>query len=866
MHRGRPRTPKARQESIDRAFRSQSTSPPSSASLSPRSRSPTPPLSLSDRVHIAYADDDIHLAKVLLLRLQGIEVTSDADPRIAAVRDEDFDACFIPFGRLDDGRGEPAPSTPPPEEAPDALRLDSLKAKERLWDAEARRFTEERCRYAALKRRQSDTLRVAAAEQERVRLIKQKEAAAAVVDLRRRRADTTQQMKPTARTLNFALVPPVPKPPQKFTYDFPFTPRHLTTPTSNTTTTPHRPAPTPVPARRSPQPTDVRDDPPREPTRVTFQQVLASIHGDLFPPLPHERPPLLRLDRRQRALVDALLASDFDFDVKGKGKGRAIPQPCCSPLSTLAPAPASPSPSTSTPSSASSGLSRAGSWLSFGGSSSSSSSSTSTSTTGTSASSSSSAGSSSWSASDLPASKLPLRLATWLPGTRRTASPEPASASSSGLSDSHSDKSQHTPQCRLRCFDAPRAAADVHPLLPSVYSHSSQSNRSYASSSSFASASSSSSPHSQRTRDSTDSHEPHKGHLPFTLSLARLAALARNLQTAYVRAVVVGYGTGGYEDDDFYNDHDEGREGERLVEDTGYRERETYEKAPRLKEPSQRVPLASQLRLKPVGARAGRGDVRVFLASPSSSSPASSCVDSASSSSGLESASSATESPRLAPHASLSALSRFSSPYSTSYQNHNGKGPRTQLPSRLPYARVFAPPPPLPRSPWAPGARVASSSSLPSSLPSLPVSHSQSASHADADRGDGGDADPAAHWEAGGDKWTPPALRARAVPNSAFLRVKALHHDALPLLASSSGASYQPHPQSFNVNVNVNANAHAQANANANAAHATVRSSHVGLMEQQTRAVQPRRPRECVVGLGVDYVPGSGLRFVYAEV
>ncbi|KAJ7047050.1 hypothetical protein C8F04DRAFT_905836, partial [Mycena alexandri] len=59
-----------------------------------------PPPTLSDQVHIAYADDDIHLAKVLLLRLQGIEVTSDNDPRIAAVKDEDFDACFIPFGRL----------------------------------------------------------------------------------------------------------------------------------------------------------------------------------------------------------------------------------------------------------------------------------------------------------------------------------------------------------------------------------------------------------------------------------------------------------------------------------------------------------------------------------------------------------------------------------------------------------------------------------------------------------------------------------------------------------------------------------------------------------------------------------------------
>jgi hypothetical protein len=174
---------------------SRSPSPPSSASLSPRDRSPTPPRTLSDQVHIAYADDDIHLAKVLLLRLQGIEVTSDSDPRIAAVRDEDFDACFIPFGRLDDGRGE----QPVPKECrtspPNVRRADALRAKERLWETEARRFTEERCRQAALKRRQSDHQRAVSMEQDRLRLIKQKEAAAAAVDLRRRRVSHTHSLQ-----------------------------------------------------------------------------------------------------------------------------------------------------------------------------------------------------------------------------------------------------------------------------------------------------------------------------------------------------------------------------------------------------------------------------------------------------------------------------------------------------------------------------------------------------------------------------------------------------------------------------------------------------------------------------------------------
>ncbi|KAK1229787.1 hypothetical protein PQX77_007135 [Marasmius sp. AFHP31] len=57
-----------------------------------------PPLTLQDQLHVAYASDDIHLAKILLLKLKGIEVTSDSDPRIAAVQPEDFDECFIPAG------------------------------------------------------------------------------------------------------------------------------------------------------------------------------------------------------------------------------------------------------------------------------------------------------------------------------------------------------------------------------------------------------------------------------------------------------------------------------------------------------------------------------------------------------------------------------------------------------------------------------------------------------------------------------------------------------------------------------------------------------------------------------------------------
>ena len=56
---------------------------------------PTPPQSLEDQIHEAYALDNIRLAKILYLKLQGVYVVDDSDPRIEQVREEDF-----PFGTL----------------------------------------------------------------------------------------------------------------------------------------------------------------------------------------------------------------------------------------------------------------------------------------------------------------------------------------------------------------------------------------------------------------------------------------------------------------------------------------------------------------------------------------------------------------------------------------------------------------------------------------------------------------------------------------------------------------------------------------------------------------------------------------------
>ncbi|KAF7794341.1 hypothetical protein EIP86_005475 [Pleurotus ostreatoroseus] len=52
---------------------------------------------LKDQLHAAYAADDLHTARVLLLRLRGVAVSPAS---IAAVSDADFDAAFVPRGKF----------------------------------------------------------------------------------------------------------------------------------------------------------------------------------------------------------------------------------------------------------------------------------------------------------------------------------------------------------------------------------------------------------------------------------------------------------------------------------------------------------------------------------------------------------------------------------------------------------------------------------------------------------------------------------------------------------------------------------------------------------------------------------------------
>ncbi|KAJ6462379.1 hypothetical protein C8R47DRAFT_98552 [Mycena vitilis] len=129
----------------------------------------------------------------------------------------------MPFGRLDDGPASPSHRIRMRHPRGGGSQLPLMrggpKAKERLW-----------------MRRPGDPPRSAQAKTVRrpARRVRGAGAGARAADQaeggRRRRgrsAPSTNEAR--ARTLNFALVSPVPKPPQKFTYDFPFAPRHSPT-------------------------------------------------------------------------------------------------------------------------------------------------------------------------------------------------------------------------------------------------------------------------------------------------------------------------------------------------------------------------------------------------------------------------------------------------------------------------------------------------------------------------------------------------------------------------------------------------------------------------------------------------------------
>lgn len=141
------------------------------------SRPPSPPRTLADRIQVAYAHDDIVLAKMLLIQLKyGTEVTSRTDPRIDTVKEEDFDECFLPHGRLkleeadarlvEEGKRRQRVLTE------EHQRLERLRACERIWDREKRIMREEK-----------------------IRVMKKREEEARMAEARRREQDDAQRSR-----------------------------------------------------------------------------------------------------------------------------------------------------------------------------------------------------------------------------------------------------------------------------------------------------------------------------------------------------------------------------------------------------------------------------------------------------------------------------------------------------------------------------------------------------------------------------------------------------------------------------------------------------------------------------------------------
>lgn len=163
-----------------------SSSPPSLSTDSSDSYDspPSPPQSLEDQVQVAYALDDIRLAKILLLKLKGIEVTSDSDPRIDDVRDEDFDMYFVPSGplKLEEPERRIVQETQRKqrERWQEAQRRQRLRMCEKVWEEEKQRRHAEQLR--AIRRREEEM----ALEEERRRAVEIQQRKEAELALRQR--------------------------------------------------------------------------------------------------------------------------------------------------------------------------------------------------------------------------------------------------------------------------------------------------------------------------------------------------------------------------------------------------------------------------------------------------------------------------------------------------------------------------------------------------------------------------------------------------------------------------------------------------------------------------------------------------------
>ncbi|KAF7969077.1 hypothetical protein HWV62_28374 [Athelia sp. TMB] len=256
-----------------------------------------PALPLTDRIQIAYAHDDVARAKMLLLELTtGVRLADPADPRVAAVTDADFDAVFAPPPALVSDAARVAGWRAQTEEA--QRRGERLRVCERVWETERMRVRDEKARVA------------------------------------RARAQLVQQprKRPSARPAPHASEPGPSSP--AFEYDFPRSPK--------------KSSPLAVPLFVS----------AASPPAVPFKDVLAAMHGPLFPEEPCDTSDLLA----------ALLAPCEPAAAKPAAKPTAPAAAACPACTSASACTASSRTSASASTSSrttSTALSRTSSWLSF---------------------------------------------------------------------------------------------------------------------------------------------------------------------------------------------------------------------------------------------------------------------------------------------------------------------------------------------------------------------------------------------------------------------------------------------------------------------------------------------------------------------
>ncbi|CAA7268065.1 unnamed protein product [Cyclocybe aegerita] len=625
-------------------MRSESPSPPSSASMSPDyyDSPPSPPRSLEDQVHVAYALDDIHLAKILLLRLKGIEVTSDDDPRIAAVQDEDFDFCFVPNGRLMDDRDEMMVKEMQAREVErieECRRLERLRTCERKWEDEKRRMREERL--AVLRRRERRRLE----EEERKRRKEEQERRRAAEEERRRAAKAAEIQRAAQRSrarvdrkvvsyehLSNAANTRTVRQQDHFVYDF--------MPASSSSRA-HKPRTSPSPS--VPIPLNTRPIFPAQTfddsCSIPFTDVLRSMEGALFPITNEERIQRQRCtspvtsrsrsrthsqpkqQRRDALLLNALLADIQRSDEERKNRKGKQPAEPRRPLPCLACSSTSPlsSPTSTISSSSSSSVPRTSSWLSFRGVSSASSSSTDLTTP---SSSPISTPKSAWFISSRPKS--------WMSG--------------SGLSDSFTSsppRLRHS--CRPRTRSTPIALADGPLPLPQPVKTAPIS-------------------YPGRQRSTSQVRAAKEGAGALARRMSKFVELARGFQNAYVTVALFSVAASC----DSFDDRDP----------------LAYE-ADSAKQDTLAVAQAPRPKLRPAGSRASVQDVAKFLC------PVAPAVASSS-----DERSSSPSHDTSAPCEPLPRYIQLTCPFPPTAP------PRTPLPDPLPYKLHFQPIPTPTRSPF----------------------------------------------------------------------------------------------------------------------------------------------------------------------